>query len=808
MKMKLFLCGWNNILARPLCLAAGGLLLAGAGDLARGQAITFSNIWNIPVNSRSYMTTTNTERGIAVSPVTGHVLLASRSTGNFVYVLDGETGAELGQLSTSGITGGTLHLVHLLVAEDGAIYALNLSAAGSIGLKVYRWGDETPGVPPTVAFGPGLSTTVRYGDSADIRGSGPNTQIAVSGNGAANVAILTTTDGTNFTGVELPIGAPMTAGDFGKGLTFGAGDTLYGKNSGSVNVRHASFDLVGSTLSLVRTLTLDSSGVALDYDVGNELLAVVLSANNTTRADHRLKVYRITNPAAPVTLLDNQFPSPTFANGNLIGATDFGSDKLVALDPNNGVQAFRKTLTELLITPQPSGATVMEGGYFTLVSGAIGREPISLQWYFNGTDPVPGATAATLLLSNITPAQAGGYTLVASNTSGSQTSAVANILVTPAVLARGLVPLWQVPNGSRAYLQSDNNCRGMAYNPATSNVLVLSRTGSPKIYVLDGNTGADLRQLIIDTNVISGGTFALNLIGVSPAGRVYAGNLTLNGTTDPFKLYVWDSDSDTETPKLVWSGDPGNGAAQRWGDTLDVRTVGGADQVLLGSRFGSLACILAGFPDFPWDRNTLDTGAPGGTLGLGVAFGAGDTFWGTAAGTNLVHVGFDLNPIPPTATLLHNFGLAQFPQSVTTFGVDPENHLLAGVSLETPDNLRLYDLYHIVESAQSQPPRWLDTEFFPTDNANLNGTGAVDFGGGRVFALDSNNGLIAYEVPPVLRYARSGDNLTLLWTGSATLYAADEATAASGDWTEVVGAASGMTIDTSLAPRKFYQLRR
>ena len=40
----------------------------------------------------------------------------------------------------------------------------------------------------------------------------------------------------------------------------------------------------------------------------------------------------------------------------------------------------------------------------------------------------------------------------------------------------------------------------------------------------------------------------------------------------------------------------------------------------------------------------------------------------------------------------------------------------------------------------------LDQELFPIDNPNVNGTGAIAFGGNRVFALDSNHGLFAYTI--------------------------------------------------------------
>jgi hypothetical protein len=71
-------------------------------------------------------------------------------------------------------------------------------------------------------------------------------------------------------------------------------------------------------------------------------------------------------------------------------------------------------------------------------------------------------------------------------------------------------------------------------------------------------------------------------------------------------------------------------------------------------------------------------------------------------------------------------------------------NLVAGIAIETPDHLRLYDL-----TTNNSPPVLIETNSFASDNDNSNATGSVDFGGDRVFALDSNNGLIAMRILPL-----------------------------------------------------------
>ena len=105
-------------------------------------------------------------------------------------------------------------------------------------------------------------------------------------------------------------------------------------------------------------------------------------------------------------------------------------------------------------------------------------------------------------------------------------------------------------------------------------------------------------------------------------------------------------------------------------------------------------------------------------------------------------------------------------------------------------------------------PFLVDQELFATDNANLNGTGAIDFGGGNVYALDSNNGIMAAvlgEIPQPppgrITITRSQDGVTLTWSGVHTLQCSDNVT---GTYTNVPGAVSGFF--ESAAGQRFYRL--
>lgn len=79
---------------------------------------------------------------------------------------------------------------------------------------------------------------------------------------------------------------------------------------------------------------------------------------------------------------------------------------------------------------QPSSRTGETGGTLALTAHVAGGLPRHAQWRFHGTN-LPGATNLTLVLSNLTTAHAGPYTLVVTNPFAALTSAVATVTVNP-----------------------------------------------------------------------------------------------------------------------------------------------------------------------------------------------------------------------------------------------------------------------------------------------------------------------------------------------------------------------------------------
>lgn len=286
----------------------------------------------------AFLGTGNLERGLAFG---NHQLyLVSRNGGVNIRRLDATTGADLGGLSNSGITGGTFAANMVAVSQDGAVYVGNLSTAAGTNFKVYRWANDAS--LPTVAYdaAPGAP---RLGDSFALTGSGAGTRIAVSGTGTSGFLVVDPTAGTGTL-----VSVPGTAtGDFRLGLTWVDHDTLIGAQGGTSPFRVV--DISGSTGTLTGSPATTSSG---ERPIGYTVIAGVPLFASIDTVSAAVRIYDASNPGALQLLATaNNTHGDLTANGNGVGsvawgAADGNSAVLYALNGSQGVQAFVVTVPE------------------------------------------------------------------------------------------------------------------------------------------------------------------------------------------------------------------------------------------------------------------------------------------------------------------------------------------------------------------------------------------------------------------------------------------------------------------------------
>ncbi len=310
-----------------------------------------------------------------------------------------------------------------------------------------------------------------------------------------------------------------------------------------------------------------------------------------------------------------------------------------------------------------------------------------------------------------------------------------------------LTELWHVmPDAAEySFMNSSNNLtRGLTYNPVTDHVLVVSRTDSNAIHILKADNGAVLGKLPYDADVVKGGNFPVNMIGVTDDGVIYVGNLTTaaTGGHDPFKLYRWADEA--ASPQMVYSGDPSGGSTiganpRRFGDSIAVRGTGPNTQILLGTYNHALGLLTTeDGVNFTAALIATDNAWPQDSR-WGVAWGTGDTFWIKQRNGALRKMSLDIANRAATAVNQIDVAAAQG----GPLDVDLGRNLVAIIDTAT-HALRLYDIFDPANPIQQDTAR-----SFPMTGANLNATGAVALRNGKLFALESNNGILAYSLQEI-----------------------------------------------------------
>ncbi len=186
----------------------------------------------------------------------------------------------------------------------------------------------------------------------------------------------------------------------------------------------------------VPLVTLTPASMGIEADIPHNPV-VVSNYLFLSWYQNGIQIFDISDRTKPVRLgFYDTFPSsPTNSyEGNWGVFPHLGFDKVLLSDIQSGlyVMDFTPAITPTnnyppLIVTQPASLTVTQGSTATLSATLTGSQ-LNYQWRFNAAN-IPGATATTLVISNIQPASAGIYTLVVSNVTAAITSSVASVSV-------------------------------------------------------------------------------------------------------------------------------------------------------------------------------------------------------------------------------------------------------------------------------------------------------------------------------------------------------------------------------------------
>ncbi len=649
-----------------------------------------------------------------------------------------------------------------------------------------------------VAGDPALTAqpNLRWGDNIAVRGSGADTQILLAPATGTNVVLLRSLSGQNFQ-YEIPPAViavnGVTSGFARFSIAFGPGtNTFWAKTSGGA-LYLVEFDLntgVGNVVHSYPNVVVPTAIRAVGVDKNQKFMAGLMAEALGDNA----RLYDISDLALGPVYRDQEVFATQNATSSGGASVACGDDLFFVLDENNGIKAFaintNYVAPRVTIVANPTAVSVMEGATVSFNALAAGNDPLTLQWRFNDTNVlvdgpnVSGATGGTLILRNVTTNQAGGYSLQASNLFGQAVSSNAVLSVEPTFNTAQATNIWNLLPGDRSYLSATNNSeRGMAYNPLTTNLLLVSRAvADPALVVLDAQTGAEKRFMDVSglPVTVPGVSLGLNQVAVADDGAVYGASVTVNASTTSFLVYRWPNDGSVSAPAFVFLGDPAQTAqpGQRWGDTIAVRGAGADTQILLSPGSGTNVVLLrttSGL-DFQFEvppSVIAVSGVPSGFARLGLAFGPGsNTFWAKVVDGPLYLVGFDL--ASNTGSVLREFSTNAVSSSLRGISTGFNQRFLAGIAFELSHNVQLYEIPDLASD-----PVLRDQEVFATLNPNvtLGGVGVTAFGGNYLFALDCNNGLKAFMINPdylapltqfpIVHINSTGGNVVFSWKSVA-----------------------------------------
>ena len=336
-------------------------------------------------------------------------------------------------------------IVQFNAVNSGTLYAsflVNIASPPSSGSRLLAYFDSSTSQPSS----PQLGFFVSDGAVGIGKKTGtPGSSVSV-GSGTHFVVVRYTFTGTTTDQVDLwvnPAGntfgagsAPDPAGStsggnngasipyFGIYAASGAGPNVYidevriGTTWASVTPASGAVQQPPASGPLVTQTLMSPAGVILRGTNG--------AANGTYR------VLGSTNVVLPV------------AQWSVISTQSFSSNGSFAytnpLVPGTAQQFFRLVSgantnppvgTPPGIISQPQNQFVAEGQGALFSIGASGSTPLSYQWYFNTNTPISGATSSSYQISSVTPNDAGGYSVIITNSAGSTNSIVATLTVAP-----------------------------------------------------------------------------------------------------------------------------------------------------------------------------------------------------------------------------------------------------------------------------------------------------------------------------------------------------------------------------------------
>lgn len=313
------------------------------------RSFTFSNstevAWKRATidNNKPTWFGTDTERGLAYA--NNKIYVASRNGGTKVRILNFIDGADVGELSTAGITGGTHPISDIEGSDNGMLLGCNMTTStGTSNFKVYRW--ENDAATPSLYIDYSSPSNFRLGDKFTLQGDiTKNAVILAAASAGTKIIRWLVINGVlqNPTEITLPVAMSTVPCVAATGTT--ADSDLIVNSQGRNIILYSSTGVnkgnLGNTI-----IDIDSNATKYFELNGKKYLAVFQSKQTANSPlGNNSRIVDITDGFALATIVSTTDRLGNDINGNATGDVDVRysnapiSLTAITLATNNGISA-------------------------------------------------------------------------------------------------------------------------------------------------------------------------------------------------------------------------------------------------------------------------------------------------------------------------------------------------------------------------------------------------------------------------------------------------------------------------------------
>jgi len=607
-------------------------------------------------------------------------------------------------ISTPGsLTAGSFEAPFALITGNDCRFATtgDLDADGRVDIVALDYGDKAIAVFKNIGTGPGLSTNT-FTPAVTLAAPGGPYEATIAdldGDGRLDLAVANSDNSTISIYQNLATPGSLGAGSFGARIDLSGGTTpetiMAVDLDGDGKLDLAAGSVLSDNVNIYRNihpgglLTTNSFAPQVDFGTPGWMHTVsVADFNGDGKPDlgvvGELNSYMaiFQNISTPGGFTVNSFaPRVDFssgwnawgiASGDLNG--DGRPDVVFGNYYDNTVQIYQNQMpfggptAAPAITAQPTNLTVTVNNTAVFNVIATGSQPLTYQWSFNGTN-ILGATSSSLTLNNVSPAQAGNYSVLVSNFVGTAISSNATLSVfvppvPPSITAQ--TPSQVVLLGSTAaFTVTASGTDPLSYFWKRNNVLIPGATNSS--YLLPSaqlsDSGSKFSCLVTNAYGFAASTNATLKVIDTVSNDLCSGAVVITS---------YGYTNAQSTLKASSFGDPLPGCIDGFGNGVWYQFTPASSGLLLVDTFGSdfdtgLAAYTGGCGSFT--EIACNDDSDGVTSALSFPVTAGTTYYLLAGGYD-GHVGnlvFHLNCLTPPAFNVQPTNIAVVVSSNATF---------------------------------------------------------------------------------------------------------------------------------------------